>query len=359
MTLATRKIIHIDMDCFYAAVEVLDHPEWKGKPLIVGGREKRGVVSAASYEARAYGVKSAMPISRALTLCKTAINVPVRMARYKQVSKKIQEIFYRYTDLVQPVSLDEAFLDVTENKKGNPYATQIAKEIKLAIKDELGLTASAGVAPNRFLAKIASALDKPDGLTVIKPHQIEDFMTKLPIEKIWGVGKVMSKTLKDLGIHVASDVQKYPLAFLEKKFGKMGAHLLELSLGIDESAVRPHREAKSIGREKTFLEDVYQLEELKIELRHLCEKVSDDLIRKSILAGGVNLKIKYADFKQITRSQLLEEPCNDRAILNFTANALLAKIKLESIGVRLIGMSTYKLTSHLDKMTIFDWMDCE
>lgn len=355
----SRKIIHVDMDCFYAAVEVLDHPEYRGKPLIVGGREKRGVVSAASYEARAYGIRSAMPVSTAMTLCKHAINVPGRMSRYKEVSLLIHEIFGRYTDLIQPISLDEAFLDVTQNKKDIPYATTIAMEIKQSIKDELGLIASAGVAPNRFLAKIASDQDKPDGLFVIKPHEVEAFMKELPIGRIWGVGKVMGKTLEDIGIHKAADVQRYPLAFLEKKFGKMGLHLYSLSQGIDPSPVKPYREAKSMGKERTFLEDIYTHQELKLPLEKLADKVSERLNVKSKVVGGVTLKLKYADFNQITRSKLLSTPTADAKALRECAWQMLREIDVSKKGVRLIGLSTYKLSSHPETSDIFDWMKDE
>lgn len=352
-----RKIIHVDMDCFYAAVEVLDHPAYRGKPLIVGGREKRGVVSAASYEARAYGIRSAMPVSTAMTLCKHAINVPGRMQRYKEISQQIHEIFRRYTDLIQPISLDEAFLDVTQNKKNIPYATTIAKEIKQEIKDEIGLIASAGVAPNRFLAKIASDQDKPDGLFVIKPHEVEGFMRELPIGRIWGVGKVMGKSLENLGIHKASDVQKYPLTFLEKKFGKMGYHLHKLSQGIDPSPVKPYREAKSIGKERTFLEDIFSHEELKEPLRKLADKVSERLNLKSKVVGGVTLKLKFADFQQITRSKLLVTPTADSEILFKNTFELLQNIDVSKKGARLIGLSTYKLSEHPESTDIFEWMN--
>jgi DNA polymerase-4 len=352
-----RKIIHVDMDCFYAAVEVLDNPAYRGKPLIVGGREKRGVVSAASYEARAYGVRSAMPVSTAMTLCKHAINVPGRMSRYKEISQQIHRIFRRYTDIIQPISLDEAFLDVTQNKKNIPYATIIAKEIKKSIQEEIGLIASAGVAPNRFLAKIASDQDKPDGLFVIRPHEIEAFMQELPIGRIWGVGKVMGKTLEDLGIHKAADVQKYPLSFLEKKFGKMGLHLFKLSQGIDPSPVKPYREAKSIGKERTFLEDIYNHEELKEPLRQLAEKVSERLAVKSKVVGGVTLKLKYANFQQITRSKLLNSPVSDVKTLLDNALEMLLEIDVSKKGVRLIGLSTYKLSEHPESSNVFDWMN--
>lgn len=345
------------MDCFYAAVEVLDHPELKGKPVIVGGREKRGVVSAANYEARAYGVKSAMPISTALKLCKKAINVPVRMSRYKEISIKIHEVFLRFTDKIQPISLDEAFLDVTENKKKTAYATPIAKEIKAAILDELGLIASAGVAPNRFLAKIASDYDKPNGLYVIKPHQVNEFMQQLSVKRIWGVGKVMGKALDDLGIHYASDVQKYPLSFLEKKFGKMGPHLLELSQGIDHSEVKPHGKQKTIGKETTFTEDVFDRDLLCREIDRLSLRVMDRLRVKGYVAGGVTLKIKYADFKLVTRSKLLENKMVSELDLSALAKDLLDGLDLIEKGIRLIGISAYKISPLSETSSIFDWMN--
>jgi len=345
------------MDCFYAAVEVLDQPELRGKPVIVGGRERRGVVSAANYEARAYGVKSAMPITTALKLCKKAINVPVRMARYKEISIKIHEIFLRFTDKIQPISLDEAFLDVTENKKNTSYATPIAREIKAAIIDELGLIASAGVAPNRFLAKIASDYDKPNGLYVIKPHQVNEFMKQLPVKRIWGVGRVMGKALDDLGIHFASDVQKYPLSFLEKKFGKMGPHLLELSQGIDHSEVKPYGKQKTIGKETTFTEDVFDRSLLCAEIDRLSLRVMDRLKVKGYVVGGVTLKIKYANFKLVTRSKLLESKVISDLDLSAIAKDLMGDLDISEIGVRLVGISAYKISPMSEASSIFDWMN--
>ena len=331
------------MDCFFAAVEILDNQNLKGNPVIVGGTSDRGVVCAASYEARAYGVKSAMPLFKARKLCKNGIFLPVRMARYKEISQKIQEIFRRYTDLVQPISMDEAFLDVTVNKKNTPYATTIAKEIKETIKTECGLIASAGVAPNKFLAKIASDIDKPDGLYVIKPSAIDIFMKDLPIKKIWGVGEVMAKKLNNLGIHKASDINRFPKIFFEENFGKFGQHLIQLSKGIDNSVVSPYRKVKSIGHETTFKKNITDRLVLQDSIKNLSKKVSQRLLAKNRMARGVQVKIKLNDFKLITRSELMAESSDDSIVISEKASYLLDKIEFNDASIRLIGVSVYQI----------------
>ena len=339
----TRKIIHIDMDCFFAAVEILDNPKLKGLPVIVGGTTDRGVVCAASYEARAYGVKSAMPLFKARKLCQNGVYLPVRMSRYKEISMCIHEIFHRYTNLVQPISMDEAFLDVTENKKNIPYATSIAKEIKMEIKKECNLIASAGVAPNKFLAKIASDMDKPDGLYVIKPKQVQNFMKDLPISKIWGVGRVTAKKLHDLGIHKAADIERFPNNYFEEKFGKMGLHLLKLCKGEDNSAVTPSREAKSIGNETTLRENISNPKDALVIIKRLAEKVSSRLQHKNKCAKGVQLKLKLENFKLLTRSELLVEHVDDKKNIIEKASKLFNKCELGELSIRLIGVSVYQI----------------
>jgi len=340
------------MDCFFAAVEILDNPKLKGLPVIVGGTSDRGVVCAASYEARSYGVKSAMPLFKARHLCRKGVYLPVRMSRYKDISQKIQEIFSRYTDLVQPISMDEAFLDVTENKKNIPYATTIAKEIKKTIKEECGLIASAGVAPNKFLAKIASDMDKPDGLYVIKPNDVEGFMKGLPIKKIWGVGKVTAKNLNNLGIHMASDIQRFPKSFFEENFGKMGQHLILLSKGIDNSVVTPYRKVKSIGHETTFKENISDKEVVYKSIVQLSEKVSKRLQSKNRLAKGVQVKVKLNDFKLITRSARMVEKSDDVTDISKKAKTLFEKIQLNDASIRLVGVSVYQIEENDTEMNL-------
>jgi DNA polymerase IV len=350
-----KKIIHIDMDCFFAAVEILDNPKLKGKPVIVGGVSDRGVVCAASYEARDYGVKSAMPLFQARKLCKNGIYLPVRMNRYKEISKTIHSIFMRYTDLVQPISMDEAFLDVTQNKKNIPYATTIAKEIKKRIKEECGLIASAGVAPNKFLAKIASDMDKPDGFYVIKPKDIEGFMKNLPIKKIWGVGRVTAQKLYDLGIHKASDIHRFPTEYFEEKFGKMGSHLIRLAKGEDKSQVVPYREAKSIGSERTLSENIKEKNELKDFLKGLTKNVVQRIQFKNKCAKGVQIKIKFENFKLITRSELLDDYTDQEEPIYQKAIDLFDKVDFDELGVRLVGISVYQIKSSEINLNLSDY----
>ncbi|MBF0196665.1 MAG: DNA polymerase IV [Planctomycetes bacterium] len=352
-----RKIIHIDMDCFFAAVEVLDNPKLRGKAVIVGGRSNRGVVCAASYEARKYGVKSAMPLFQAQKLCPKGEFLPVRMSRYQSISKDIQQIFRDITELIQPISLDEAFLDVTQSNSQHSYAMDIAREIKERIANEVGLVASAGVAPNKFLAKIASDYDKPDGFFVIRPHEITEFMKKLPIRRIWGVGKVMEQKLLDLGIHTSADFQKFPEDFLLNKFGKFGPELIKLSQGIDESSVKPYREPKSIGNENTFAHNLYDLGEIKEIIKKLCSKVSLRLKKKDYYCRGIQLKVKYADFDVITRSAMLEEPCDTEEIITQSALALISKTELGTRPARLVGVSLSHLQHCNEEPTLFHLLE--
>jgi len=251
-----RKIIHVDMDAFYASVEQMDNPELKGKPLAVGGSEVRGVVSAASYEARKFGVRSAISGIQAKKLCPDLIFVRPRFDRYKEISKKIRKIFHDYTDLVEPLSLDEAYLDVTENKKGNPSATLIAQEIRKRIFEEVGLTASAGISVNKFVAKIASDYNKPNGQKTVNPDEVEAFLEKLDIKKFYGVGKVTAEKMYQLGIFTGYDLKQKSLEYLEKHFGNSGFHYYQICRGIHNSAVKPNRKIKSVGAERTFGENL-------------------------------------------------------------------------------------------------------
>ena len=335
-----RKIIHVDMDAFYASVEQRDHPEYKGKPVIVGGSpESRGVVATASYEARTFGVRSAMSSKKALQLCPEGIFLFPRFDAYKQVSGQIREIFRRYTDLIEPLSLDEAYLDVTEDKLGIGSALEIAGLIKKAIKDELGLTASAGVSVNKFVAKIASDMQKPDGLTFIGPSKIEKFIEELPVEKFFGVGKVTAAKMKSLGLHTGADLKKLTEAELVQFFGKVGHFYYKIVRGIDERPVEPHRETKSIGAEDTFSYDLDAIDDMKEQLKKIGATVERRLHHYQLKGRTITLKIKFSDFKQLTRSHSLINPTNDLAVILETSIQMLEKIDFDNKKVRLLGIT--------------------
>ena len=298
-----RKIIHVDMDAFYASVEQRDNPELRNKPVAVGGSSDRGVVAAASYEARTFGVQSAMPSVIAFRRCPDIIFVRPRFDVYAQVSRQIRAIFYEYTDLVEPLSLDEAYLDVTSNKKGMPSATLIAREIKKRIKDETGLTASAGISINKFLAKVASDQDKPDGLYLIQPESAQAFVDNLAINKFHGIGKVTAKKMHDLGIERGKDLKKWELSRLVQVFGKAGKNYYNICRGNDQREVEPNRPRKSVGAEDTFETDLTSLEEMKSELERIGEIVFNRVKKAEAFGRTLTLKLKYSDFKQITRSK--------------------------------------------------------
>lgn len=329
------------MDAFYASVEQRDNPELKGKPLVVGGlpEGRGGVVATASYEARVFGIRSAMASKKALQLCPHAVFVRPRFDAYKEVSRQIRAIFYSYTDLVEPLSLDEAYLDVTVDKVGIGSALDIAAEIKRRIKDELGLTASAGVSINKFLAKIASDLKKPDGLSFIGPSKVESFMEGLQVEKFFGVGKVTAERMKGLGLHTGADLKKLSEGELVKHFGKAGRFYYNIVRGIDNRAVEPNRETKSIGAEDTFQEDLSSLEEMDKEIEKIALLVEDRLKRRGLKGKTVTVKIKYHDFKIINRSRSLSKPIDDLTTITATAKALLAEAPLENAKVRLLGVT--------------------
>jgi DNA polymerase-4 len=297
-----RKILHIDMDAFYASVEQRDDPSLRGRPVVVAWRGARSVVCAASYEARVFGVRSAMPAVRAERLCPQAVFVPPDFVRYKAVSRQVRAIFARYTELIEPLSLDEAYLDVTNSRSGLSSATAVAEAIRAAIREETELTASAGVAPNKFLAKIASDWRKPDGLFVIRPHQVEAFLAPLPVGRLPGVGKVMEGKLKAMGVATAADLRALGLAEMERRFGRWGRRLHELSWGIDEHAVQPDRPTLQVSSEDTFEHDL-TLEELEPHIRRLAEKTWAGHQREAgRVARTVVLKLKTADFRTLTRS---------------------------------------------------------
>ena len=302
----TRKIIHVDMDAFYASVEQYDNPELKGKPLAVGGGH-RGVVAAASYEARKFGVRSAMSSKLAIQKCPQLIFVPPRFARYKEISKKIRAIFHEYTDLVEPLSLDEAYLDVTENKKGIESANEIAKEIRQKIFEQTGLTASAGISVNKFLAKVASDINKPNGQKTIHPEKIEKFLENLPIEKFYGVGKVTANKMFTHGIFKGKDLKNKTLPQLTQLFGKSGQYYYNVVRGIHHSEVKPNRIQKSVAVERTFFEDLSDEQQINEKLEILSHDLHERLQRNNISGRSLSLKIKYKDFSLFTRSYTKEQ----------------------------------------------------
>jgi DNA polymerase IV len=336
-----RKIIHIDMDAFYASVEQRDHPEYRDKPIVVGGSPegRGGVVATASYEARKFGIRSAMPSKKALELCPHVIFLRPRFDAYKEVSSKIREIFRRYTDIIEPLSLDEAFLDVTEDRQSIGSAIEIAKLIKQAIKEELQLTASAGISVNKFVAKIASDMNKPDGLTFIGPSRVEAFIEALPVEKFFGVGKVTAGKMKGMNLHTGADLKKWTEAELVKHFGKAGRFYYQIARGIDDRPVQPHRETKSLAAEDTFAYDLTTPEEMMAELEKIAKTVYNRLQKNQLHARTITLKIKYADFKQITRSRTLPNPISDEDIIRTTAIELLHTSGLSDKKIRLLGIS--------------------
>ncbi len=339
--MTVRKIIHIDMDAFYASIEQRDHPEYRGKPICVGGSPegRGGVVATASYEARKFGIHSAMSSKRAQQLCKHAIFVRPRFEVYKDVSRKIREIFRRYTDIIEPLSLDEAYLDVTEDKQQIGSAIEIATLIKKAIKDELNLTASAGVSVNKFVAKIASDLNKPDGLTFIGPSKIEKFVEKLPVAKFHGIGKVTSEKMKKMGINNGADLKKLTEHEMVKHFGKTGRFFYKIVRGIDTRDVIPDRETKSVGAEDTFPFDLNEIKDMFRELDKLANVVYDRLRNYRLKGRTITVKIKYSDFRIITRSKSFPEPLDDLEVIIETAHQLLAQTEPEGSNIRLLGVS--------------------
>lgn len=334
-----RKIIHIDMDAFFASVEQRDNPELKGKPVAVGHAEERGVVAAASYEARRFGVRSAMASQKAKRLCPQLIFVPGRMEEYKLVSRQIHEIFHEYTDIIEPLSLDEAFLDVTDNKLGISLAVDIAKEIKRKIREKLYLVASAGVSYNKFLAKIASDYRKPDGLCTIHPDQALEFIAHLPIENFWGVGPVTAKKMHALGIHNGEQLRACSEGMLLREFGKAGTIYYDFSRGIDLRPVDAVRIRKSIGCEHTLEKDINQHSSVIIELYHVIVELVERLGHKNFRGNTLTLKIKFHDFNQITRSITQAKELITLDVILPLAKQLLKEVAYEHHPIRLIGLS--------------------
>ena len=343
-----KKIIHIDMDAFYASVEQMDNPELRGKPIAVGGGSERGVVAAASYEARKFGVRSAMSGFLARKNCPQLIFVKPRFIRYKEISKQIRKIFYEYTDLVEPLSLDEAYLDVTVNKMNNPSATLIAKEIRKRILDEVGLHASAGISSSKFVAKIASDINKPNGQKTIAPEDVIKFLEDLPIEKFFGIGKVTAAKMYQFGIFKGKDLKERSLEFLTENFKNSGSHYYQIVRGIHNSKVKPNRIQKSVAAEHTFTKnltsEIYMLERLEV----IAQEIENRLNNSKIAGKTVTLKIKYSDFTQQTRSKTLQFFVKDKAILLATVKDLLFQEKIKN-SVRLLGISVTNLNNRTQK----------
>ncbi|KPK27390.1 MAG: hypothetical protein AMK69_10550 [Nitrospira bacterium SG8_3] len=339
-----KAILHLDIDAFYPSVEVLDNLELKGKAVIVGGPRARGVVSSASYEARQFGVHSAQPMATAMRLCPKGIFLPVRMARYKEVSRQVFKIFHLFTPLVEPVSIDEAFLDVTGSTWLFGAPEEIAATIKGMVHEETGLTVSAGLAPSKFVAKIASDLDKPDGLTVVWSDQVQAFLDALPIDKMWGVGKQTQVRLHGLGIRTIGDLSRFPPEVLEKQFGKHGTKMHQLALGIDERAVFPWSEAKSVGHEETFSRDILERDGARKEILSLAEKVARRMRQEGVSGRTITLKVKYKDFVQVTRSTTLPVLTSDGHTLFSNACGLMDKTDVGRRPVRLLGVSVSQLS---------------
>jgi len=337
-------IIHLDMDAFYASVEEREHPELVGLPLVVGGPAKnRGVVAAANYEARKFGVYSAMPMSQATRLCPELICLPGNLTLYASVSKQIHEIFNRYTPDIEPLSLDEAFLDVSASLKLFGSAVDIARRIKKEIKEELQLVVSAGIAPNKFVAKIASDIDKPDGFVVVEEADVQGFLDPLPVKRIWGVGKKTEIQLHNYGISKIKDIRTQSLDWLVERFGKQGEHIFRLANGLDKRVVISDSKAKSISSENTFSEDITDKETLLAYLSHLSEQVSSRLREKNRLGKTVSIKVRFHDFSTITRSKTLAQSCNQTEkiwqVVKKLFNAAMPESRSSSISVRLLGVA--------------------
>lgn len=346
-----RKIIHIDMDAFYASVEQMDNPALRGKAIAVGGSENRGVVSAASYEARKFGVRSAISGVLAKKYCPEIIFVRPRFDRYKEISSKIHKIFYEYTDMVEPLSLDEAYLDVTQNKKGNPSASLLAQEIRLRILNEVGLTASAGISVNKFVAKIASDYNKPNGQKTVNPNEVIPFLEELPIRKFYGVGKVTTEKMYQLGIFTGADLKTKSLEFLEKHFGKSGKFYFYVVRGIHNSEVKPSRNTKSVASEHTFdvnlTSEIFMLEQLE----KIAVSLEKRLKRYNVSGKTVTLKIKYSDFTQQTRSKTLPYFISDKSLILETVEELLYQERMKD-SVRLLGISLSNLNTEEKKAVV-------
>lgn len=346
-----RKIIHVDMDAFYASIEQLDNPALKGKAIAVGGSGERGVIAAASYEARKFGVKSAMSGKLAAKKCPDLIFVKPRFDRYKEVSNQIREIFYRYTDLVEPLALDEAFLDVTENQTQHSSATEMANEIRTAIFEETGLTASAGISINKFTAKVASDMNKPNGQKTIKPHEVIPFLEELPIHKFFGVGKVTADKMKKMGIFNGAHLKAHSKAFLKLHFGKSAEHFYNIVRGVQHSQVKPHRTRKSVGTERTMRENLTSSQEVLAVLEKIAIESENRLLRLQTKGKTITLKIKFSDFTQVTRSKTVDYYVSKKEEFFPIVEELLQQEELKK-SIRLLGISISNLAENFQETSI-------
>jgi len=351
MSTLERSIVHMDLDTFFVSCERVIDRKLEGKPILIGGISDRGVVASCSYEARKYGVRSAMSGVQAKKLCPELVFVRPRFERYTELSKQIRKIFYEYTDLVEPLSLDEAYLDVTQNKKGNPSATLLAQEIRKRIFDETGLTASAGISVNKFVAKIASDYNKPNGQKTFNPDEVTTFLEALDIRKFYGIGKVTAERMYQFGIYTGMDLKLRSLDFLEQHFGKSGVHYYYIVRGIHNSPVKPNRISKSVGAERTFNENLSSEVFMEERLENIAKELDRRLQKHKIAGKTVTLKIKYSDFSQQTRSKTLPYFISDKALLLETAKELLYQEKLKE-SVRLLGISLNNLNTEIKKTVV-------
>ncbi|MBI2370829.1 MAG: DNA polymerase IV [Deltaproteobacteria bacterium] len=340
-----RCIIHLDMDAFYASIEQRDHPELRGQPVVVGGSSRRAVVAAASYEARKFGIHSAMPMMRARRLCPDLVVADVHMEHYREVSRQIRGILERHTELIEPLALDEFFLDVTEQTGAIPEAGRLAQAMKAEIQMETGLTGSAGVGPNKFVAKVASDLRKPDGLVVVPPAEGADFLAPLPVSRVWGVGAVTERKLEGLGIRTIGDLAGADPQGLERLFGKLGPRIHQLANGVDDRPVQVSRQPKSVSHETTFEEDTTDLDLLRERLGRLAQRVSERLRRRGLQGRTVVLKLTYHNFQHATRHATLEQPTDDDRAIAAEAARLLDRTEAAVRPVRLVGVGLTGLTS--------------
>jgi DNA polymerase-4 len=349
-----RHILHVDMDAFFASVEQLDNPALRNKPVLVGHAGPRGVVAAASYEARRFGCHSAQPMIVAKRLCPQAIVVPGRFDRYRELSHQIHALFERFTPIVEPVSIDEAYLDITGSLALHGSAESIARQLKILIRNDTGLTASVGVAPNKYLAKLASDMQKPDGLVIIRPEDIENILPNLPVGRIWGIGKRSEESLASAGIKTIADLRRMPPDWLAARFGSSAEHFLNLAFGRDDRPVFTDRDTKSIGHEQTFSTDLGNPEDIRTILLEQVEQVAWRLRRHQLLARRVALKIRFGDFQTISRSQTLAEPTDRTDLLLEASLALFDAWQKSSFSpVRLIGMTAEDLSTHISQLSLF------
>ena len=341
-----RRILHCDMDCFYAAVHMRDDPALRGKPVVIGGSPSgRGVIAAASYEARRFGIHSAMPSAQALRRCPHVVFIRPEFPRYREESQAIFAIFREFTPIVQPASLDEAYLDVSDHLEIHDSATAVAREIRRRVRQDRNLTVSVGVAPNRLVAKIASDFDKPDGLTVVKPHRVQAFLDPLPVRRVHGVGPATEKALHELGVKTIADLRGLELEVLSRRFGRHGQGLYNYSRGIDRRPVRTDRERKSLGHERTYARDIVSLEEMDAQLVDLSERVAAGLERREISARTITVKVRYPDFTTLTRSRSLERPTASAELIAAITRELLRSTDAEIRNVRLLGVTGSALST--------------